>query len=449
MGNPAADCRGRRWCPGRLIITPDVTGVASADRVQSASSSLEPRMSPISIYLHIPFCTTRCAYCDFNTYAGLENLIPAYVASLAKEIRGVGGYSVPPRMPGADGKAHGPSAHSVYFGGGTPSLLSVDQVAQILEAIRDGFGLLPGSEITLEANPGSVDLALLEGYRRIGVNRLSLGVQSSHPGELRLLERGHTFPDVIQAVLAARKAGFTNVSLDLIFGLPYQTITAWKESLLRALSLDPDHVSLYALSLEFGTPMHAWVGRGLLPEPDPDLAAEMYARAASLLDEGGFQHYEISNWAGRSGSGEGNGSFAACRHNLQYWRNRPYLGFGAGAHGYAAGVRYANVRSPSGYVRRIEAGAGYNYPVSPAVADQRDVPLSTEMNETMMLGLRLLDEGVDESAFKERFGVGIEEAFPKPMKRLQEDGLVRWDEGHLRLTESTIFIANQAFCLFV
>src|SRR3990172_7788957 len=394
MGTPAADRRVRLRCGRRPIIHPEAPGNASAERVQRVTSSSEPRMSPISIYLHIPFCTTRCAYCDFNTYAGLENLIPAYVASLAKEIRGVGGYSVPPRMPGADGKAHGPSAHSVYFGGGTPSLLSVDQVAQILEAIRDGFGLLPGSEITLEANPGSVDLALLEGYRRIGVNRLSLGVQSSHPGELRLLERGHTFPDVIQAVLAARKAGFTNVSLDLIFGLPYQTITAWKESLLRALSLDPDHVSLYALSLEFGTPMHAWVGRGLLPEPDPDLAAEMYARAASLLDEGGFQHYEISNWAGRSGS-------------------------------------------------------GYNSPVSPAVADQRDVPLSTEMNETMMLGLRLLDEGVDESAFKERFGVGIEEAFPKPMKRLQEDGLVRWDEGHLRLTESTIFIANQAFCLFV
>jgi len=449
MGNPAADRHVRRRDPRRPIIHPDASGNASADRFQSVTSSSEPSTSPVSIYLHIPFCTTRCAYCDFNTYAGLENLIPAYVASLAKEIRGVGAYSLPLGSPAVDDRAHGPPAHSVYFGGGTPSLLSVDQVAQILEAIRDGFGLLPGCEITLEANPGSVDLARLEGYRRIGVNRLSLGVQSSHPGELRLLERGHTFPDVIQAMLAARQAGFTNVSLDLIFGLPYQTIAAWKESLSRALSLEPDHVSLYALSLEFGTPMHAWVGRGLMPEPDPDLAAEMYDWAASLLAEGGFRHYEISNWAGRSGSGEGNGSFAACRHNLQYWRNRPYLGFGAGAHGYAAGVRYANVRSPSGYVRRIEAGAGYSYPVSPAVADQRDVPLPTEMNETMMLGLRLLDEGVDEDTFRERFGVGIEEAFPKPMKRLREDGLVRWEEGRLRLTESTIFIANQVFCMFV
>jgi len=338
---------------------------------------------------------------------------------------------------------------SVFFGGGTPSLLSVDQVAQILEAIRDGFGLLPGCEITLEANPGSVDLARLKGFRRIGVNRLSLGVQSSHPGELRLLERGHTFPDVIHSVRAARQAGFTNVNLDLIFGLPYQTLAAWKESLSRALSLAPAHVSLYALSLEFGTPMHAWVGRGLIPEPDPDLAADMYALAASTLDAGGFLHYEISNWAARSASLDGHGSNAACRHNLQYWRNQPYLGFGAGAHGCAAGVRYANVRSPTGYIRRIEAGAGYAYPVSPAVADQRAIPLPTEMNEMMMLGLRLLDEGVDEGAFRERFGLGIEEAFPKPMKRLREDGLVRWEGGRIRLTQSTIFIANQVFCMFV
>lgn len=407
------------------------------------------KSSPVSAYLHIPFCRTRCAYCDFNTYAGLGDQIPAYVAALAAEIRGTAQAS----KASADLEA-GPSAepiiiHSVFFGGGTPSLLTVEQVEGLMRALGDSYSLAHDTEITLEANPGTLDPGYLAGIREVGVNRLSLGVQSAHPSELRLLERTHSFVDVIRSIREARSAGFTNVNLDLIFGLPHQSLGAWQDSLSRTLDLEPDHVSLYALSLEFGTPMHAWVGRGLVPVPDPDLAADMYTWAADLLEAAGFVHYEISNWARKSAEGSGEAGFAACRHNLQYWRNRPYLGFGAGAHGCAGGWRYANVRSPRAYIRRIAQGVGYDFPFSPAVVERRSVPRSTEMNETMMLGLRLLDEGVSEAAFCSEFGITVDEAFGRPMERLQLDGLIGRQDGRLKLTRRAHFIANQVFCMFV
>jgi oxygen-independent coproporphyrinogen-3 oxidase len=402
-----------------------------------------------SAYLHIPFCQTRCAYCDFNTYAGLDDTMPAYVEALAAEINGVGLSSTASEMAGPGSPFSAPLVHSIYFGGGTPSLLSTRQVGHILAAVRRAFRLAAEPEITLEANPGTVGLGYLEGLREAGVNRLSLGAQSSRPSDLRLLERAHSFPDVIHAVRAARLAGFTNLNLDLMFGLPYQSLAAWRESLSRILDLDPDHVSLYPLSLEFGTPMHAWVERGLLPGPDPDLTADMYGWACEVLKDAGFVHYEISNWARRITPSNGGRPDTACLHNLQYWRNLPYLGFGAGAHGFAAGRRYANVRSPRAYIRRISQGIDFDFPVSPAGVEEREIPSPSEMNETIMLGLRLLEEGVVESSFASRFGVEVGEAFRAPMERLQRDGLIRRGDGRVRLTERAYFIANQVFCMFV
>jgi oxygen-independent coproporphyrinogen-3 oxidase len=195
--------------------------------------------------------------------------------------------------------------------------------------------------------------------------------------------------------------------------------------------------------------MRAWVERGLLPVPDPDLAADMYAWAGEELARADFVHYEISNWARRTTPLNGGRSDAACRHNLQYWRNLPYLGFGAGAHGFAGRQRYANIRSPRAYIRRMSRGLGFDFPLSPAGIEQTAVSSSVEMNETMMLGLRLLDEGVDEAAFASRFGVEIDEAFPRRLGRLQEDGLITREDGRLRLTERAYFIANQVFCMFV
>lgn len=406
-----------------------------------------------SLYLHIPFCQVRCAYCDFNTYASLEDLMPSYAQALANEVRLVGG-------------ACQETAHTVFLGGGTPSLLSLESHATLFAALREVFDLAPDCEITLEANPGTVSRAYLEGLRALGVNRLSFGVQSSHPHELRLLDRLHLFGDVVQAVSWARAAGFENINLDVIFGIPQQTLAMWQATLQRVMALGPEHISCYALSLEHGTPMRAWVYRGLLPMPDPDLAADMYEWASETLATYGFVQYEISNWA-RHQKDEGRGmkdevgldelqpsafilppSFA-CRHNLQYWRNRPYLGFGAGAHGYAAGHRYSNVLSPAAYIDRMEQGGRRPFPFSPALSQATPVAQADAMGETMMMGLRLIQEGVSNADFQARFAITLEQRYGRELKRLCERGLIEWDGNRVRLTRSGRLLGNQVFREFV
>ena len=249
--------------------------------------------APLSLYLHIPFCQVRCAYCDFNTYAGLNGLMAPYAGALAREVRTVAATA---HASGADCRVH-----TVFIGGGTPSLLPLEHYAGIFGALREGFALMPEAEITLEANPGTVDQAYLDGLRALGVNRLSFGVQSTHAAELKLLDRLHSFEDVVRAVGMARAAGFGlangGLNLDLIFAVPHQTLAMWQASVLRALALGPEHLSLYALSLENGTPLRSWVYRGLLPMPDTDLAADMYNWASATLAAHGYRQYEISNWA--------------------------------------------------------------------------------------------------------------------------------------------------------
>ncbi|MBN2499264.1 MAG: radical SAM family heme chaperone HemW, partial [Anaerolineales bacterium] len=262
-------------------------------------------MAPISVYLHIPFCRHRCSYCDFNTYAGLESLMPNYVQALCNEVRQF-----------ASGSSDKQTVHTVFFGGGTPSLLPVDAFEQIFATLEDCFTILPGSEISLEANPGTVDLDYLRGLRSLGFNRISMGMQSAQPDELRFLERIHDYFDVTQAVRWARQAGFDNLSLDLIFGLPNQTLETWQENVNLALGMAPDHLSMYGLTVEHGTPLYHWVERGLVAEPDPDQAADMYEWAGDRMAGAGFEQYEISNWTGANAAGEAR----TCRHNLQYWR---------------------------------------------------------------------------------------------------------------------------------
>jgi oxygen-independent coproporphyrinogen-3 oxidase len=410
---------------------------------------MQESMPSLSLYLHIPFCAVRCAYCDFNTYAGLEDLLAPYARALAREIRLVG-------------KAGGrPAAHSIFFGGGTPSLLSLELQAQIFAALREAFTLTADCEITLEANPGTLSRAYLEGLRALGVNRLSLGVQSSHPHELRLLDRLHLFGDVVQAVLWAQAAGFENINLDLIFALPHQTLAQWQATLHRVLALGPEHISAYALSLEHGTPLRAWVHRGLLPMPDPDLAVEMYEWASGALEAHGFVQYEISNWAkddrrlqttdgGNPKSAIQNPKFS-CRHNLQYWRNGEYLGFGAGAHGHAAGRRYSNVLAPAAYIQRLENGAASEreYPLSPAVAQSSTLTADQSLGETLMMGLRLTREGVTSAEMERRFGVALGERYPRELRRLSERGLLDWDGERARLTRVGRLLGNQVFREFV
>jgi len=408
---------------------------------------------PLSLYLHIPFCQVRCAYCDFNTYAGLDNLRAPYARALAKEIRRVGQ---------AGGR---PTAHTIFFGGGTPSLLPLEYHAEIFAALREAFQLTSDCEITLEANPGTVSRAYLAGLRELGVNRLSFGVQSSHPHELRLLDRLHLFGDVVQAVTWARKANFDNLNLDLIFAIPQQTLAMWQATLKRVLALGPDHLSCYALSLEHGTPLRAWVYRGLLPMPDPDLAAEMYEWASETLEKYGYVQYEISNWARwkderllrrMKDEGESGGfilppsSFIlACTHNLQYWRNLPYLGLGAGAHGYATDYRYSNVLAPAAYIKRIERGGSEPFPFSPAVREK--IPVTTEdtMGETMMMGMRLVGEGVSGINFESRFGVTLNKQYGKKLRHLRELKLIEWEGERVRLTRGGRLLGNRVFREFV
>ena len=390
-----------------------------------------------SIYLHIPFCRHRCGYCDFNTYAGMADLIPVFTQALCREIQ----------LLAESAKATLP-VRTIFFGGGTPSLMPFSELEQVFSFLRHYFDLLPGAEITLEANPGTVSLSYLAGLVRLGVNRLSLGMQSAIPAELRLLEREHEFSEVVQAVAWARRAGFENLNLDLIFGLPFQTLPTWQETLDNALALQPDHFSLYALTLEHGTPMQHQVEQNLLPAPDPDLAADMYEFAAERLDQAGFFQYEISNWARLN---RGGGSMV-CRHNLQYWRNQPYLGFGAGAHGYANAVRTANVLAPSVYVQRCLEGDVQVFPRTPATAEAIQVERSAEIAETMMMGLRLVQEGVSNRAFQERFGQSLEEVFGEAIKRLQNLGLLEWAGSNgdiLRLSPQGHLLGNQVFMEFV
>ncbi len=255
----------------------------------------------------------------------MEARIPAYMDALDMEIHKV-----------AQSASQAYPIHSIFFGGGTPSLIPADRLEKTLSQIRDHFPLTPDLEMTLEANPGTVSPDYLRRLRQVGFNRISFGMQSARPDELRLLERQHTTFDVIDAVRWSREVGFDNLSLDLIFNLPFQTLADWQLSVETAISLQPEHLSLYALTIEEGTPLFRMRRKGLVAEPDDDLAADMYEWASQRLGDAGFEQYEISNWARRGGDGE----LLACRHNLQYWKDRPYFGFGAGAHAISRRAAY-------------------------------------------------------------------------------------------------------------
>ena len=417
-----------------------------------------------SLYFHIPFCTHRCAYCDFNTYAGQEEMIPAYVDALTREVEHVG-------RSLQDYQANKPSndstkVHTIFFGGGTPSLLSPLQFDSIFKSIRSTFTLTDDCEITIEANPGTVSYDDLLALREIGINRISYGVQSANAFELRMLERAHNFFDVIQAVTSARKAGFDNLNLDLIYGLPEQTLSTWQTTVQRILDLRPEHISAYALTLEHGTPFGRWASKGLLPLPDPDLAAEMYEWLGKSLESAGYVQYEISNWAklkdeGRKMKDEnsaGESSSFQCRHNLQYWRGLPYLAFGAGGHGYANGVRYSNVLRIKTYIERLNIDrqlpiTDYPFPLSPATVNHHKQTLRDDMSEFMMTGLRLTQEGVSMEQFEARFGVSMRDVYGKEVDELLRLGLVespRRGEGEiLRLTQHGRLLGNQVFLRFV
>lgn len=411
-----------------------------------------------SIYIHIPFCKHRCAYCDFNTYAGQEDSIPAYVNALISEIEFIGNRST--NLP--------ITIHTVFFGGGTPSLLSAPQFDSVLKALTSAFAFSPNPEISIEANPGTISPQKLDGIRKAGVNRISFGVQSANAEELRMLEREHNFFDVIEAVFSARNAGFDNLNLDLIYGLPEQTLQTWQTTLKRVVDLHPEHISAYALTLEHGTPFGRWSTKGLLPIPDPDLAAEMYEWTMDYLSQSGYAQYEISNWAKHKDEFERMRDeeihlssfipdpFFACRHNLQYWRSLPYLAFGAGAHGYANGYRYSNALRIKTYIERLIHPSSFiphPFPLSPATVNQHKQTLQDDISEYMINNLRLVHAGVVESDFRLRFGSGLLDVYPKEIEELIRNGLLEKKTSEnsevFRLTKRGRLLGNQVFMKFV
>lgn len=386
-------------------------------------------MLPLGLYLHIPFCRSRCSYCDFNTWVGMEDLYDSYVQALCREIGSAGQLS---HLPVSSSSAR-PRAATIFFGGGTPSILRPAQLGEAIRACRDTFDLPDDAEITVECNPGTIDLSYLRALKAEGANRLSFGAQSADPAELQLLGREHGFADVIAAVEASRAAGFDNVSFDLIFGLPHQSLDTWRRTLHAALPLQPDHISLYALTIERGTPLHDRVRRGETPYPDPDAAADMYDLAEDMLGAAGYTHYEISNWR-RPGR--------ECAHNLIYWRNEPYFGFGPGAHSSSIRRRWWNVRRPADYIARIERGESVEM-------GSEDIDERASRGETMVMGLRLLQEGVTYARFAQRHGVEMREVFGEQLRAGQEKGLLELLPDRVRLTRKGRFLSNQVMATFV
>jgi oxygen-independent coproporphyrinogen-3 oxidase len=388
----------------------------------------------VGLYIHIPFCRFKCTYCDFNAYAGMRSLYEPYSVAVKSQISNFRFHLAnlePPTfsfwLPISELRAE-----TIYFGGGTPSLLPLPLLAKILNACRETFQVTADAEISLEANPGTVDAAYLEGLLALGVNRLSLGVQSAHQTELDFFKRGHSFADAVESVRRARAAGLHHLNVDLIYGIPQQTMAMWQETVERTLQLAPDHVSMYCLTVEDRTTLALWVRRGKTSWPDDDLAADMVLWADERLAAEGLSRYEVSNWAAQG---------RRCRHNLMYWHNEPYLGFGAGAHSSLGGRRFWNVDHPREFIQRITEGQS-------AVAGFEVIGRKLEMGETMMLGLRLV-EGVSLAHFESRFGVRLTDTFAEELEELGRQGLIQVGEVGVRLTRRGWLLGDRVFSAFL
>ncbi len=408
-----------------MTISSIARPVDSIDAVVAPASN----DAPIGIYLHIPFCAHICSYCDFNTYAGQGDLIPRYVDALEHEIV---------RQGVALG---GPSAATIYIGGGTPSLLSPDQIGRLVTASRGAFQLAADAEISMEANPNSFTEDRAAGYLAAGVNRLSLGVQTQHRRGLRILGRQHEAQDAAGAFAAARRAGFDNISVDLIFGWPGQTPEIWLADLDEILSwpggpegVGPDHFSLYGLIVEPGTPMADAVRRGVFMVPDDDASADLYEAAMTRMAAAGFVQYEVANWA-RS-------EHRFSRHNAIYWQNGDFAGIGAGAFGTLRGQRTMQHLRPSDVIAAVERGEA-------PVSNTEPIDTRTAMAETMMMGLRLLRTGIAADAFRLRHGLDLREVYGRQIDLAVGRGLMEPTSGGYRLTRQGLMLSSDVTAEFV
>jgi len=385
----------------------------------------------LSLYLHIPFCSVRCSYCAFNTYTDLEELIPVYVEALCKEI----GYL-------ARINPH-PSVQSIFFGGGTPSMITPKQYRLIFHTIRENFNLNSDAEISLESNPNDLSVAYLTELRQLGFNRLSIGMQSATDKILTLFNRQHDTQMVIDALSYARLAGFDDVNLDIILGSPYETLEDWKHTIEQVMDLRPEHISMYGLELNGGTDLRLKVDSGELPTPDDDLFADMYEYGSDIFADNGYEQYEISNWCQPDHQ---------CQHNLQYWRNLPYVGLGAGAHGFAGGYRYSTITLPQRYISALLDNQNHDdrvFPLTPAVAKSNLISRDDDLYETIMMGLRMTEEGIYRPAFANRFDIDFVDMFPEGVEKFHNMGLLEINDERVHLTESGRLLSNAVIREFV
>ena len=391
------------------------------ERYSQSFSDIRQLLETASLYLHIPFCHTRCYYCDFNTYAGMLPLREPYVRALLTEIALAGELA-----EHADGRVR--RSRTLFFGGGTPSLLTVEQVTRLLHACREAFTVDEDAEITLEANPGTLNRKQLAGLRAAGINRLSLGSQSFDAELLKTLGRIHTPEEITQALHHARAAGFTSINLDFMFGLPGQTMRHWQETLDQALALHPEHLSLYSLIIEEGTPFYTWTEEGRIIPGDEDLCADMYEYADERLQGEGYINYEISNWALPG---------HASRHNLTYWQNLPYLGMGAGAHSFFADKRFSNERDPQAYIQTLKKR-------QLPIVESETIERLQQMSETAFLGLRTA-QGLHLPTFEERFAESFASFVGNRLRIVEEAGLLEQADGWVRLSKHGRLLGNEVF----
>jgi oxygen-independent coproporphyrinogen-3 oxidase len=373
------------------------------------------------LYIHIPFCLSKCPYCSFVSYPNMESLYARYGAALVREAEGLR-REFPDMEP----------LSTLFLGGGTPTILSGQELAKIVVSCHKVFGFAPEAEITTEANPQTLDQEKLALLRQSGINRLSLGVQSLNDQELQSLGRPHSAGDAVTALRLARAVGFTNISLDLMYGIPGQDRHSWQNSLEQALSLAPDHLSLYELTVEAGTPYHVRLDSGQLDLPDEDELAAMDQLTATLCRQAGLIQYEISNYARPE---------FECRHNINYWRNGSYPALGAGAVACMAGCRQQKVRDPLRYCELIESGQS-------VVGEEECLEPAASFRESVIMGLRMV-KGVSRARLLQRYGLDVESFYGETLVRLMDQGLVEMSVGHLRLTERGRVFANQVMAELV
>jgi oxygen-independent coproporphyrinogen-3 oxidase len=366
---------------------------------------------PIAVYVHIPFCTVKCGYCDFNAYAGMDNLKFEYGRALVSEIDALGDL------------LEGRVVSTIGFGGGTPGEIPAGTIGSVIAALRQRAPLAPRAEVSLELNPGTTSEDAIRDLRAFGVTRLSIGAQSFDPAELRFLDRIHSPEATVASVRLARRAGFESVGLDLIYGLPGQSRANWAASLAAATALGPDHVSTYALTVEDGTMLARRVARGEVEPLDGDAVADLYDLATEALEAAGYEQYELSNWA-RPGH--------QSRHNRTYWTDGEYLAIGAGAHGYHNGERYENIAHPRTYIAAVEAGSS---PPFVALANRYAPDCATSMSDWLALRLRLI-EGFTPVEFAGRFGVRLPPAVTGVLEECRSAGVIEYTAERVRLSRS-------------